>query len=53
MLQQFLSFKDVSPVKIDQRAHLLEKLVECHNLHLDELNLDQITQEPITTLSEK
>ena len=53
MLQLFLNLKDLSPVKIDHRADIHEKLVECHNLHLDELNLDQLTKEPITTLSEK
>ena len=52
-LQDFLSLKNVSPVEIDQIADLLEKLVEYHNIHLDKLNLDHLTQEPIETLSEK
>ena len=53
MLQVFLDVNGLSPLEIDHRAYLLEKLVECHNLHLDELNLDQITKEPIITLSKK
>ena len=53
MLQHFLSLKGVSLEEIDHRAELLEKMVECHNLHLDKLNLDQDTHKPITTLSEK
>ena len=53
MLKLFLNLKDISPDEIDHRADLLEKLVECHNLHLDHFNLDQLTKEPIITLSEK
>jgi hypothetical protein len=53
MLQDFLNFKGVSTTEIKQRAEFLETLVEYHNSYLDNLNINQATQEPLITLSEK
>ena len=53
MLQDFLSLHNVGIKEIDQRAEFLKKLVEYNNIHLDNLNISQVTQRPMITLSEK
>ena len=53
MLQKFLDVNGLTPVEVANRADLLEKLDDYHNLHLGELNTDQHNKGPIITLSEK
>ena len=39
--------------EVDHITDLFKRLVECHNLHLDEHNLDQLNKDPTITLIEK
>ena len=53
ILQEFLDVNGLTPDEVANRADLLEKLAEYHNLHLAELSADQHNKGPLITLSEK
>ena len=53
ILQEFLDVNGLTPDEVANRADLLEKLAEYHNLHLDGFGVEQYDRSPLITLSEK